>query len=177
MSADSFDPRSPSVKRTPLHSTQDSPARDIAAVEKIALEDAVHAVVEKETTESIKSTHVDVIVVEESDAVSSVARKSVTEVFNSPTELSPASASVSNAIYGATYSPSLARRKGKEFSPLRKSYSAPADENAQAAPSPGKAKLVQQEARTPLSPLSQNTRFVSTAVHPIKFRMDPGILG
>jgi len=168
MCVDPIDPRSPSLKRTPV-SAQDSPVQDKNTSEVVASAEIAK--------DSKLQTYTEVVVVEESGAVSSEARKSVTEVYSSPVELSPLPLSVSSALTAAAFSPSFARRKGKEFSPLRKSYSAPTDENAQAMSSPNKAKIAHQQARTPLSPLSQNARCVSTSVQSIKFRMDPGILG
>jgi len=98
------------------------------------------------------------------------------------------SAEIMALVLSPLNSPSVASRKRKDIarphglSPLKKSYSAPMDENC--PPSPvNKAIASVARARTPLSPLSQR-RTVTTrreqhcaGVQPIKFRMDPGILG
>jgi len=80
-------------------------------------------------------------------------------------------------------SPSIGSRKRKDItrapglSPLKKSYSAPMDENT--PPSPVNKSITSvARARTPLSPLAMNSKHqYSVGVQPIKFRMDPGILG
>lgn len=112
----------------------------------------------------------------------SVCEKVTVETFSSP-EYSP-----SPAIMALSVSPlnsPIGSRKRKDMpngpSPLKKSYSAPIDENGYPnPPSPVNKPLKNStRARTPLSPLSQrtiNSRH-GAGVQPIKLRMDPAILG
>jgi len=169
------DPRSPYMMRTPLAiSSQEVAADDVVLAEEVVLHASGEIVDKAEKVE----------VVENSAAVESTAGVMTREVFSSPEY------SISPGIMALTISPlsspALGHRKRKQdlvkdrytaLSPLKKSYSAPNDENT--PPSPPQRLYSITKARTPLSPLSQrviNTRYCMD-VQPIKFRMDPGILG
>jgi len=168
------DPRSPYMMRTPLAiSSQEVAADDVVLAEEVVLHASGEVVDKAEKVE----------VVEQSTVVESTAGNTTREVFSSPEY------SISPGIMALTISPlnspALGQRKRKQdlvkdrytaLSPLKKSYSAPNDENI--PPSPQRLYSI-TKARTPLSPLSQrviNTRYCMD-VQPIKFRMDPGILG
>jgi len=111
----------------------------------------------------------------------STCGKVTTETFNSPDVPSQTIAALAMSPMN---SPSLGSRKRKDHSrvstytpsPLKKSYSAPMDENN--PPSPVNKPLKNRvQARAPLSPLSVNPRHQCTEIQPIKLRMDPSILG
>jgi len=117
---------------------------------------------------------------ESSAGPESTCGKVTTETFNSPDV--PSQTIMALAV-SPVNSPSLGSRKRKDHSkaysytpsPLKKSYSAPMDENTPSSPvnKPLKNRV---QARAPLSPLSANKRHQCTEIQPIKLRMDPSIL-
>jgi len=181
----SGDPRSPYMARTPLAlSTQDTATVPDALVivgQEIAGEPIVFA--EEIVFEEGKKIEIpigaSVEIVEASTSVDTMSANMTTENFNSPV----ISDQIMALVMSPLNSPSLGTRKRKDIartqglSPLKKSYSAP-DENT--PPSPvNKSIASTARPRAPLSPLTQramNSRYC-VGVPPIKFRMDPGILG
>jgi len=185
-----YDPRSPTpyIMRTPLALTQEvevvSP--DVVVAEEIIMSASI------ETPVKMEKIDLDVVVVESSTVVESTAQKTIREVFSSPEySISPAIMALtisplSSPALGRKRKPDLVMKYNSSVSPLKKSFSAPADENT-----PPQLKLSaglnnvnnssnNNKIRTPLSPLStrvMHSRFCTQDVQPIKFRMDPGILG
>jgi len=179
------DPRSPYMMRTPLalSSQEVLVDDDVVIAEEVAMRASGEALEKTEKAESVD--------VENSVATESVAQREMKESFTSSGEYS-----ISPIIMALTISPlnspALGYRKRKQdmvkdryaaLSPLKKSYSAPSDENIPPSPLKHSSNTVNNtnntKARTPLSPLSQrviNTRYCMD-IQPIKFRMDPGILG
>jgi len=172
------DPRSPLPfqMRTPLtDSVKDAiVVPDDMAISPDRIEEQGEVVSENIKKEEEKET-------EQSSAASeSTSDRVITEIFDSP-GYSPSPTVM--ALVSSPLSSPIGSRKRKEnlskgpHSPLKKSYSAPIDENA--PPSPiNKPIKNRARVRTPLSPLSQRTiKSNFMAVQPIKLRMDPAILG
>jgi len=179
------DPRSPYMMRTPLA---------LSAQELIVVPDDLAIVGQEIEGEPIKFADEVIeakggVEVPIGASVEIIAISTSADSFapNSP-QLNTSTTGVSEGIMALVMSPlnsPMGSRKRKDIgrtqalSPLKKSYSAPMDENT--PPSPVNKSIASvARARTPLSPLSHraiNTRQHSVAVHPIKFRMDPGILG
>jgi len=182
----SEDPRSPSTARTPLAlSTQGATTapdllivgQEIASEHVVFAEEIVMEEGKKEEDPPVEN------IIETSACVDTMSAKVTTENFNSPNiseELIAFATSFLNSPSLGRKRKDIARTQG--LSPLKKSYSAPMDENT--PPSPPFNKTIGSAARprAPLSPLSQrainsiNSRYC-VGVQPIKFRMDPGILG
>lgn len=187
----STDPRSPYMMRTPLTLS----AQDAIVVDDLIIvgqeimgtplslstpcADTEVVVTGEEKVEYTLSSTAELPV---SEALESTSAKQTTETYNSP----EVSAGIMALVMSPLNSPSFGSRKRKDIirvhalSPLKKSYSAPVDENTPPSPSPVlKAVAAAGRARAPLSPLTQrsiNARYCM-GVQPIKFRMDPGILG
>lgn len=185
------DPRSPQDARTPL------PFSTVGSESVVATDDVVIATEEEMVCEEValeepeekqeleEKQEESEMITEASAAAESTCERVITETFSSP-EYTP-STNVLALAMSPLNSP-LAARKRKDHtkvfahSPLKKSYSAPVDENELPnPPSPVNKPLKQYtQARTPLSPLSQrktkNSRHC-TEVQPIKLRMDPTLLG
>lgn len=189
----SLDPRSPYMMRTPL---------SLSSAEETVIMDDVVVVEEKimrqsgetpekpiDASEAKEPEKVTVVVVESSGVMESTSTHAFRESFSSSGEsnISPALMALSISPLG---SPAFGYRKRKSIvdrypslSPLKKSYSAPGDENTPpsalklSAPTPSSNN--KQQTRAPLSPLSlravNNKRCMD--VQPIKFRMEPGVLG
>jgi len=186
------DPRSPFVMRTPLAlSTQDAvvvPDGIVFAEEKVVAEVVVvdkpedsstsiaeksEAVEKDETAEKAQQTESTSSTVSESMCV-----KVTTEKFSPDVT----SITLMALAQSPMYSPVTKKRKDlrgpASMSPLKKSYSAPMDENTPPSPLCKSVAAVSSKPRTPLSPLCQRSvNRNSMGVQPIKFRMDPGILG
>jgi len=182
------DPRSPTpfLARTPLAlSTQEAEVvNDVVVAEEVIMRASVETPVKLEKAEKID---LDVVVVESSTVVESTSHKTIREVFSSPEySISPAIMALtisplSSPALGRKRKPDLVLKYNNSLSPLKKSFSAP-DENT--PPSLKLSAMIAQnnitnnKGRTPLSPLS--TRAINSRcmdVQPIKFRMEPGILG
>jgi len=183
------DPRSPLVMLTPLAlSTQEVVVvpDDIVIVAEEEKVVGAEVLAKPEESTSTKAERPQVEHASSSGA-ESTSKGLITEKF-SP-DISP-SVVIMSLVNSPLHSPMGRKRKDlirgpASLSPLKKSYSAPVDENA--PPSPLLCKNVATtttttsttKTRTPLTPLSQramNTRYC-VGVQPIKFRMDPGILG
>jgi len=145
------------------------------STEEMKISKGAESIDEMKISKGVAST------VESSAATDSTSEKVITETFNSP-DVTTSHTIMALAI-SPLNSPSLGSRKRKEYSrasaytpsPLKKSYSAPIDENN--PPSPVNKPLKNRvQVRAPLSPLSINPRHQCTEIQPIKLRMDPSIL-
>jgi hypothetical protein len=188
----STDPRSPYMMRTPLTlSAQDAVVVDdlIIVGQEImggaplslsssSAEAEVVVVASEEKADKVLSSSAELPA---SEALESTSIRHTVETYSSP----DVSAGIMALVMSPLNSPSLGSRKRKDIarvhalSPLKKSYSAPMDENTPPSPSPVMKAIAVGKMRTPLSPLTQlsiNSRQCKD-VQPIKFRMDPGILG
>jgi hypothetical protein len=169
----SLDPRSPYVARTPLALSAQEVAENIEQAEVVAVTEDV-IIIDKPGMYVAEGAQVS-----ESAAVESTSDRVTVETFNSP----EISATILALVMSPLNSPSLGGRKrrdilrGSGLSPLKKSYSAPNDENKSHTPL-SKSAANPRNARTPLSPINRSLNSRTCAgVQPIKFRMDPGILG
>lgn len=178
------DPRSPYTNRTPLALSQQEPA--VPDGTELAVEDKLEEAEIADTTPVLFTLPDD-----STTAVESTSNRVVVETFSSP----EVSATIIALVMSPLNSPSLGGRKkrdlrmGHVLSPLKKSYSAPVDENCPpSSPSPLTKSISTthhhhnngvRAARTPLSPINNNRSNTRSCagVQPIKFRMDPGILG
>jgi len=183
------DPRSPQGARTPLgDSTVENdavvvPEDVVIATEEMVCEDAV--LEEPEEKQGLEETQEASEITQQTTAgAESTCGKMSTENYWSSPEYSPSATVVALAMSPKN---SLGARKRKDrarvlsHSPLKKSYSAPIDENVfpNNPPSPVNKLKQHTQVRKPLSPLSQrtiNSRHCSE-VQPIKLRLDPTILG
>lgn len=190
-----IDPRSPCMLRTPLSlSAQEAVivddliivGQEIMGVAPLALSSSFSADADVEVVseeKGLSSSSVATEVLPSSEASESTSIRQTVETYGSPDNV--VSAGIMAIVMSPLNSPSLGSRKRKDIarvhalSPLKKSYSAPMDENTPPSPSPVMKAIAAGKIRAPLSPLTQrsmNSR-QCMGVQPIKFRMDPGILG
>jgi len=183
------DPRSPG-SRTPINSTLDSSEPvvvldDVVIAEEIMCDVVVLEEPEEKRGIEEKQEASETTTQEASTVAESTSQKVITESYLSSPEYTPSTTVVALAM--SPLNSPIGTRKRKDHtkvfshSPLKKSYSAPLDENELPnPPSPVNKSIKQrkQQARTPLSPLTHsiNSRHC-TDVQPIKLRLDPTILG
>lgn len=188
MSMGMTDPRSPG-SRTPVNMSalENEPVvvpDDIVLAEEIGCEDM--ALEESEERQGVEQKQEAAETPRESSAgAESTCQRVTTERYLSSPEYTPSPTIIALAV-SPLNSPSGSRKRKDRTkvlasSPLKKSYSAPMDENdLPNPPSPLNKPLKQHfQVRAPLSPLSQrtyNSRHC-TDVLPIKLRLDPTILG